>query len=143
MNRFNKIIHIPYKLHKIGNGKLKIFSSLLCRLIRFYYHCDIPYTIDLANVYFNHKGFGVVINPLSKIGKGTVIQHSVTIGENKGGTPVIGQNVFIGAKATIIGPIIIGDNAKIGAGALVITDVPSGYTAVGVPAKIIENKDSR
>lgn len=105
-----------------------------------YYHCDIPYTIDLTGVYFNYKGFGVVINPQSKIGRGTNIQHSVTIGENKGGTPIIGENVYIGAKATVIGPVKIGNNAMIGDGALVITDVPEGCTAVGVPAKVIHKE---
>lgn len=120
---------------------MQIISALLYRLMRVYYHCDIPYTIDLTGVYFNHKGFGVVINPQSKIGRGTNIQHGVTIGENKGGAPIIGQNVYIGAKASIIGPIRIGNNAKIGAGALVLCDVPDGCTAVGVPAKVIHKQE--
>lgn len=61
---------------------------MLHRLIRFYYHCDIPYTLDLQGVYFNHKGFGIVINPNARIGYGTNIQHEVTVGENKGGAPI-------------------------------------------------------
>lgn len=141
MNRFNRIIHYPYRIFQMGGGKLKIISILLHRLIRFYYHCDIPYSLDLQGVYFNHKGFGIVINPDAKIGKGTNIQHCVTIGENKGGVPIIGQNVYIGAKASIIGPIKIGNNAKIGAGALVLCDVPDGCTAVGVPAKVIHKQE--
>lgn len=89
-------------------------------------------------MYLNHKGFGIVINPKTVIGKGTKIQHGVTLGINKGGTPVIGENVYIGAKATIIGPVKIGNGARIGAGAVVITDIPAGSTAVGVPAKVVK-----
>lgn len=65
----------------------------------------------------------------------------MTLGINNGGTPIIGKNVYIGAKATIIGPVKIGDGAKIGAGALVITDIPAGCTAVGVPAKVVKGPD--
>lgn len=105
-------------------------------MMRVYYHCDIPYTANVKGVYFCHKGFGVVINPDAKIGSGTVIQHRVTIGCIDGKSPVIGKNCFIGAGAIVIGGITIGDNVKIGAGAVVVKDVPSGCTAVGVPAKI-------
>ena len=52
--------------------------------------------------------------------------------------PKIGNNVFIGAGAKVLGDIRIGDNVKIGANAVVINDIPDGATAVGVPAKIIQ-----
>lgn len=84
-----------------------------------------------------HKGFGVVLNARSRIGEGTVIQHSVTVGLIGDGVPTIGKNCFIGAGAIIIGGITIGDNVKIGAGAVVNKDVPEGCTAVGVPAKVV------
>ena len=115
----------------------KFFAVLLTKLIRWYYHCDIPYSLDVSGCYFCHDGFGVVINPRAVLGKDIVIQHSVTIGEIGDATPVIGNNVYIGAKSTIIGGVKIGDNAKIGAGALVLIDVPDGCTAVGVPARIL------
>lgn len=119
----------------------RICASFLTRLIRWYYHCDIPYTVDVSGVYFCHKGFGVVIHPRTKFGKGVVVQHCVTIGEIGDATPVIGDKVYIGAKSTIIGGVTIGNKAKIGAGAVVITDVPEGCTAVGVPAKIIRSNN--
>ena len=79
-----------------------------------------------------------MINGNSTIGKGTVVQHGVTIGElNSGeGVPNIGKNCYIGARAILLGNITVGDNAKIGAGAVVLNDVPEGATAVGVPAKL-------
>ena len=68
-----------------------------------------------------------------------VYQH-VTVGALEDGSeevPTIGDDVVIGAGATLLGPIHVGDGAKVGAGAVVLRDVPSGATAVGVPAKIL------
>ncbi len=142
MNRFNRLIQKQHFLSSRGGGIYKIINKLLPRLIRWYYHCDIPSSLNIKGVYFCHRGFGIVINPNSKIGEGTYIQHGVTIGARDDlgveQAPVIGKNCYIGAKASIIGNITIGDNCKIGAGAVVLSDVPSGCTAVGVPARIIK-----
>lgn len=51
--------------------------------------------------------------------------------------PRIGDNVYIGCGAKVLGPIKIGNNVKIGAGAVVIKDVPDNATVVGVPARIL------
>lgn len=140
MNRFNRIIQKEYSLYLKG-GIWRMSCKLINRLLRWYYCCDIPYSLDLRGVYLCHNGFGIVINKNSSIGEGTYIQHGVTIGERddikNSNAPWIGKNVYIGAKAIIIGDVKIGDNAKIGAGAVVLSDVPEGATAVGVPAKII------
>ena len=109
-------------------------------MIRWYYHCDIPYSADINKVYFCHKGFGVVINPKARIGEGTVIQHRVTIGEIRDEVPTIGKNCYIGAGAIVIGGITIGDNVKIGAGSVVYYDIPSGSTVVGAPSPRIIKK---
>lgn len=124
-------------LYIYWGGGNRVIAKALYRLIRWYYHCDIPYSVDVRGVYFCHKGFGIVINPSAKIGAQTVIQHCVTIGEIEGHNPVIGKNCYIGAHAVIIGDIKIGDNVKVGAGAVVVKDVPSNCTVVGVPARII------
>ena len=112
-------------------------TSVLYRLLRWYYHCDIPPAAGINGVYFCHNGFGIVINPKARIGKGPVIQHRVTIGEIGEGVPIIGENCYIGAGAIVLGGITVGDNVKIGSGAVVITDIPSNSTAVGVPARVV------
>lgn len=94
-----------------------------------------------GGLYVAHTN-GTVINA-EEIGENCSIISNVTIGLNKGsGRPHIGKNVFIGAGARVLGDITIGDGAKIGANAVVITDVPAGATAVGIPARIIEPKPS-
>jgi len=93
------------------------------------------------------KGFvimhshGVVINGGVKGGKNIVIEGGVVIGAAHNGLPVkvptLGNNVFIGAGAKILGDIKIGNNVKVGANAVVVKDVPDGATVVGVPAREI------
>lgn len=59
-----------------------------------------------------------------------------------GNVPIIGDGVLLGAGCCILGDVKIGDGAKIGANAVVLCDVPDGATAVGIPARIILNKQS-
>jgi len=88
-------------------------------------------------LHFVHGG-NVQIHDGAKIGARVGIMQGVTIGVHVGpGAPVIGDDVFIGANASVLGPVTIGAGARIAANSLVITDVPPGATAIGVPAKII------
>lgn len=63
--------------------------------------------------------------------------QGVTIGKNTKGSPVIGDNVFIGANALVIGKVVVGNNVCIGAGSVVVKDVPDNAVVVGNPARII------
>lgn len=81
---------------------------------------------------------GVVIHEDAVIGDDCMIMQQVTIGMiGTGEVPTIGNRVYIGAGAKIIGKITVGDDARIGANAVVTTDVPPFCTAVGVPARIL------
>jgi serine O-acetyltransferase len=83
-------------------------------------------------------GFGVVLNGSAKIGKNCTMYHGVTIGTIDLKTfPQIGDDVFIGADAKILGNIRVGNHVKIGAGAIVVNDVPDNCTVVGPKAKVI------
>ncbi|MGD0811312.1 MAG: serine acetyltransferase [Acidimicrobiales bacterium] len=82
-------------------------------------------------------GFNTILNA-ERIGRNCWAHHEVTLGWNYGsGCPTIGDDVFIGAGAKVLGKIVIGDGARIGANAVVVHDVPPGATAVGVPARVI------
>jgi len=86
----------------------------------------------------------IVIHDSIKIGANATLYHGVTLGvkhdEDVQG-PVIGNNVYIGAGAKILGDIKIGDNVTIGANAVVLCDVPDNATAIGVPARIVAKVD--
>jgi len=79
---------------------------------------------------------GVVIHEEAVIGDDCMIMQQVTVGMIADGeVPRIGNRVYVGAGAKIIGKLTIGDDARIGANAVVLADVPAGATAVGIPAK--------
>ena len=83
---------------------------------------------------------GIVISKYAKFGKNVEIFQQVSITED-GHKPktsaIIGDNVFIGAGAKIIGNVKIGNNVLIGANAVVVNDIPSNCTVVGIPAKVV------
>ena len=81
---------------------------------------------------------GIVIHQDVTIGHNCMIMQQVTIGQLADGkVPIVGNGVYIGAGAKVLGGITISDNAIIGANAVVLIDVPKGKTAVGVPARIL------
>ena len=80
---------------------------------------------------------GVVINTAVRGGRDVKIEHQVTIGAERGQSPVLGDDLFIGAGAKIIGAVRIGSGVRVGANAVVVKDVPDNVTAVGVPARYI------
>jgi len=92
-----------------------------------------------ADLVLVHSG-SILIDVKTTIGDRCRIQHNVTLARNldRGGAPIIGNDVFIGTGATILGDITIGDGARIAANSLVITDVPPGATAIGVPARVMK-----
>jgi serine O-acetyltransferase len=92
-------------------------------------------------VFIDH-GMGVVIGETAVIGDDCTLYHGVTLGGtswNKGKRhPTLEQGVVIGAGAKILGPITVGAHAKIGSNAVVVKDVPADATAVGIPARILD-----
>ena len=97
-------------------------------------------------VFIDH-GMGVVIGETAVIGDDCTLYHGVTLGGtswNKGKRhPTLEKGVVIGAGAKVLGPITIGENAKIGSNAVVVKDVPPNATAVGIPARILEEDKSK
>jgi serine O-acetyltransferase len=97
-------------------------------------------------VFIDH-GMGVVIGETAVIGDDCTLYHGVTLGGtswNKGKRhPTLEAGVVIGAGAKVLGPITIGEGAKIGSNAVVVKDVPANATAVGIPARILEEEKSK
>ncbi|RZS87365.1 serine O-acetyltransferase [Motilibacter rhizosphaerae] len=72
---------------------------------------------------------GVVIGPRARIGSRCRIMAGVVFGHGRGGSPRVGDDVFIGSHAVLVGGISVGDRASIGAQAVVTVDVPAGGAA--------------
>ena len=95
--------------------------------------CDIPLNCRIGGgLRLTHPN-GIVVHPNSNIGVNCLILQQVTISEGV----ELGGHVDIGAGAKLIKSVKIGNHAKIGANAVVLTDIPAGAVAVGVPARVI------
>lgn len=129
---------------------LKIFYPLTkIILVHFRYKFGIYIPEDTqigSGFYIGHFGF-IIVNSSSKIGKNCSISHGVTLGQanrsrNKG-WPVIGDNVYIGPGAKIVGAVKIGNNVAIGANCVVTKDIPDNSVVVGIPGRVISQKGSQ
>ena len=134
------------------NCKSGIFNKIYFYYLKFLFKrqsIKLGFTIPL-NVFgpglsIAHYGT-IVINENAKVGKNCRIHEGVTIGATSGNpnAATIGDNVFIGSGAKIIGEIKIEDNVAIGANSVVVKDIKEkGITVAGSPAKKISDKDSR
>ena len=79
-----------------------------------------------------HSTHGVFIAE-TRIGRGCVVQHGVAITH---GVRSVGDNVYFGPGAKVIGRAAVGNNVRVVANSVVMTDVPDNLTVVGVPARI-------
>jgi serine O-acetyltransferase len=102
-------------------------------------HSDIEPRATLGKRLMLPHPNGVVIHEDAVVGDDCMIMQQVTIGMiGDGEVPTIGNDVYIGAGAKIIGKVMVGDGARIGANAVVTRDVPANCTAIGVPARMVE-----
>lgn len=120
------------------------FYRYLLRKYKYKFGYEIPDGVKVGKGFFiNHLG-GILINPEAVIGDNVNITKGLTIGQtNRGknkGVPTIGNSVWIGANATIVGKITIGDNVLIAPNSYVHSDVPSNSIVTGNPAEIIANE---
>jgi len=81
---------------------------------------------------------GVVINSSVRGGSNVWLESGVVIGDNRGRSPVLGDDVFVGSGAKVIGGLTVGNRAQVGANAVVTRDVPADVTVVGIPARPLE-----
>jgi serine O-acetyltransferase len=125
--------------------RLLLWRALLNRY-RFKYGFDIPHECEIGpGFYLGHFG-GVVINHRSRIGRNVNIAQGVTIGQvyrgQRVGTPTIGDRVWIGAHAVVVGGIHVGTGALIAPGAYVTFDVPDSAVVVGNPGQVVSLRGS-
>jgi len=146
----NPNLHFIYILRKAQKYSkipvLGLYWRIVLRHFQIKYGFQIyPETEIGEGFYLGHWG-SLVINPKTKIGKNCNIAQGVTIGQqNRGkneGYPVIGDQVWIGSNAVIVGKVIIGKNVLVAPNAYVNFDVPDNSVVAGNPAKIYPNQDA-
>ncbi|HXZ95738.1 MAG TPA: serine O-acetyltransferase [Burkholderiales bacterium] len=130
--------------HWLWRAGFKWLGRLVSHFARWITGIEIHPGAEIGRRVFIDHGMGVVIGETSEIGDDCTLYHGVTLGGtswNKGKRhPTLGKGVVIGAGAKVLGPILIGDGAKIGSNAVVVKDVPTGATAIGIPARLVDTE---
>lgn len=132
--------------YKNKNKIKNFFYKLVLR------HYEIKYGIEISPRNIIGKGFyvghigGIVLNPDVVIGENVNVLKGALIGYNPRGkykgVPTIGNNVWIGPNAVIVGDVKIGNNVVVAPNTFINRDVPSNSVVLGNPAKIIENNNA-
>ncbi len=123
-----------------------LYNRLWLNHYRFRYGFEISPTTTIGpGLYLGHFG-GVVISPFAVLGSNVNIAQGVTIGAASRGTrkgaPLLGDRVWVGANAVIVGRVTIGDDALIAPGAYVNFDVPPMSIVLGNPGRIVSHSGS-
>ena len=102
---------------------------------------------QIGKGFFIDHGSGVIIGETTIIGDNVTLYQGVTLGGNGKETgkrhPTLEDNVMVSAGAKIIGSFTVGANSKIGAGSVVIEEVPPNCTVVGIPGRVVRQKNMK
>ena len=135
---------VSHGLWRIG---LHFIARLIMQIARIFTGIEIHPAAKIGPGFFIDHGMGVVIGETAIIGDDCTIYHGVTLGGTswKQGKrhPTLKNRVVVGAGAKILGPITIENGAKIGSNAVVVKDIPANATAVGIPARVVDEDQKK
>lgn len=128
----------------ILRAPFSVLYRMMFRKVRNGYGIELPYSAKVGRrVIIEHQS-AIVIHGNCVIGDDCVIRQGCTLGnrylDRLDEAPILGDRVNVGAGAKILGRVRIGNDACIGANAVVLSDVGTGETAIGIPAKILKRK---
>jgi serine O-acetyltransferase len=122
--------------HSLWRKRVPVLPGMVQRMNITLHGFDVPSNVPIGPGLYVPHPVGTVITA-QRIGSNVTLISGITIGmRSELKFPVLGDGVFVGAGARILGDITVGDGAQVGANAVVLKDVPAGATAVGVPATI-------
>lgn len=128
-----------------NNLLLFIFHRIIIKRMSYKYGYQITYSTKFGKgLYLGHFGH-VVVNGDAVLGDNINLSPGVTIGmTNRGktkGVPVLGNNIWVGTNAVIVGGIHIGNDVMIAPNSLVNLDVPDHSIVIGNPM-VIHHRDN-
>jgi serine O-acetyltransferase len=132
-------------IYRVAHRLIGYGAQVVPRMLTEYAHSrtgiDIHPGATIGASFFIDHGTGIVIGETAVIGDDVSMLQGVTLGgtgaERGDRHPKIGKGVLLGAGAKVLGNITIGDYAKIASGSVVLKPVPTGCTAAGVPARLV------
>lgn len=121
------------------------FSRLMLYFLGYRYGFQIPRQTHIGpGLFIGHFGT-LVVSTHAKIGSNCNLAHNVTIGAARGrraGAPALGDSVWVGTGAVLVGNITIGSDVMIAPNAFVNFDVPDHSLVIGNPAQIIARENA-
>jgi len=137
--QFHRLAHTLYRV------RVPLIPRLVSHLSRFLTGVEIHPGARIGEGLFIDHGMGVVIGETAEIGDNCSLFQGVTLGgtstKRTKRHPTLGDNVVVGAGASLVGAIRVGENARIGAGSVVVTSVPDNATVIGVPGHVVAFHD--
>jgi serine O-acetyltransferase len=138
--------------HWMWVGGFRLFGRAMSQLGRFITGIEIHPGAVIGKRFFIDHGMGVVVGETSEIGDDVTLYHGVTLGgvapsvdshsqRDTKRHPTLEDGVIVGSGAQVLGPITVGRNARVGANAVATKDVPEGVTVVGIPAKVVQQRE--
>lgn len=127
--------------HWLWTHGFTLTARLHSQWVRLITGIEIHPGAQIGRRFFIDHGMGVVIGETTIVGDDVTLYQGVTLGgtgKEKGKRhPTLGNDIVVGANASVLGNITIADNCRIGSGSVVLRDVPTGSTIVGVPGHIV------
>ena len=117
----------------------KPFAILFHKLNAIFCGCVIGVGTRFGRRLIILHSVGVVINSAVVAGDDVVLESGVVIGAEKEKSPRLGNRIFLGSGAKVVGGLTVADDSVIGANAVVVKDVAGKTVVGGVPAKIIRH----
>lgn len=115
--------------------RVPLLPAMIQRRIYLRFGLELGVGQDIGGGLYIAHPVGTVIS-VARMGRNCSVIAAVTVGmRTEWGFPVIGDKVFIGAGARVLGAITVGNGAMVGANAVVLDDVPPRTTVVGMPAR--------
>lgn len=124
----------------VSGSKLTYVYKIILKHLRKHYHIEIPYTVSLGSGFSMDHAYNITINSKAIIGNNVTMYKGSTIGMDKSGVPIIGNNIYIGLNATIVGGVSIRDDVLIAPNTYVNFNVPDHCVVLGNPG-IVHKKN--
>lgn len=138
--KYMPLLQFTFRKAQLSRGVVRFFWKICFKLMKIANCVDLPTDTNIGGGLYMGHPYGIVVSSKAIIGKNVNIHKGVTIGaEQRGkrkGTPVIGNNVWIGINATVVGKIRIGNDVLIAPNTLVNFDVPDHSIVIGCPGII-------
>ncbi len=122
---------------------IPVLPRFISLIVRWWTGIEIHPTAQIGEGFFVDHGAGVIIGETAVVGKNVTLYQGVTLGgtgneKSHKRHPTLGDNVFVGSGAKILGPITVGSNSRSGANSAVLKNVPENATVTGMRARIVK-----